>query len=437
MATHMKFRIRALLSVGAIGLALAPNAAFAASRAAPIADLPFTTPAGITVTSLGEVRGKDGILRVGNNRKTTDIYADSRGMTLYTYDKDVEPGKSTCDGECAAAWPAAVPVAAAKATGAWSLTPRADGTKQWAYYGKPVYTFAKDEQPGDKKGSVENTAWKVLSVKAPETTAYPFGITLRDLPDAGGQVLVDSDGKALYAYSGDLKQERAACYAMPCGSNWIVLAAPAITKAVGEFSVAIRPDGSRQWAFRGRPLYRFSGDMLGEDVNGSGVDKRWQPALVARYPVPAEVKIVSTPSNGKIFAAADGKTLYRYSFYQRVQSSDDLRAGPYVTAIGQALGTRACEAECLKAWRPLAAPTNAQPSWHWTILTREDGTRQWAYRGHALYTYVEDKKPGDLMGLNSWDIAVNDKDLHTVSVLAKISADNQLPSAFYWTTAYP
>ncbi len=430
-------RARVLWAAGLIGLTIESGAGFAASRSAPVAEIPFTTPVGITVTSLGEVRGKDGVLRVNNNRKTTDIFADARGMTLYTYDKDVEPGKSTCEAECAAKWPAAAPAPAAKPTGAWSLIVRADGTKQWAFEDKPVYTYAKDEQPGDKNGSVDDTAWKVLAVKAPETTTYPFGITLRDLPDAGGQVLVDSDGKTLYAYAGDLKQERGSCHAAPCGSNWVVLPAPAVAKAVGEFSIAIRPDRTRQWAFRGQPLYRFTGDMLAEDVNGSGIDKRWQPALVARYPIPAEVKIVSTPSSGKIFTGRDGRTLYRYSFYQRVQSNDEVRAGPYITAIGQAIGTRACEAECLKTWLPVLAPKGAQPSWHWTILTRDDGTRQWAYRGHALYTYADDKKPGEMRGLNSWDIRTNDKDLQSISVLAKIGADNQLPSAFYWTTAYP
>ncbi len=33
-------------------------------------------------------------------------YADAHGMTLYTFDKDDQPGKSACAGDCATAWPA-------------------------------------------------------------------------------------------------------------------------------------------------------------------------------------------------------------------------------------------------------------------------------------------------------------------------------------------
>ena len=177
--------------------------------------------------------------------------------------------------------------------------------------------------------------------------------------------------------------------------------------------------------------------MLAEDVNGNGVDKRWQAALVVRYPMPAEVSIRATPANGKAFATANGMMLYRYSFFQRVQSTDEARSGPYMTAVAQELGTRACTGECLKTWRPLISGKSAQPSWHWTLLDRDDGTKQWAYRGHPLYTFAEDKKPGDINGLNVWDTGITDKDLKVEGVMTRINADNQLPSSFYWTTAYP
>ena len=406
-------------------------------HAAQDSDIPFITPAGITVAALGDVRGKDGVLRIDNNRKSNDAFADGRGMTLYTYDKDTA-GTSACKGDCAALWPAAGPVAGAKATGAWSLIKHADGAQQWAYNGKLAYTHAKDEQRGDKNGeALESGAWHVLKATATEGSVYPFGIEARDVADAGGEVLVDPESKTLYAYAGDVKQDRFACATEPCSNTWIAFTAPAIANTFGDFSIVARADGTRQWAYRGKALYKFSGDVLAEDVNGIGVDKRFQPALATRYPLPAEVAIRATPSNGKVFAAAKGMTLYRYSFYQRVQSTDELRAGPYRTAIGQAIGTQACTGACLKTWRPLLASKTAQPSWHWTILTRDEGTRQWAYRGHALYTYAEDKKPGDLMGLNIWDTAITDKDLQIVGMMTKINADNQLPSSFYWTTAYP
>lgn len=62
---------------------------------------------------------------------------------IYTFDRD-EPGKSNCVDRCIAAWPAVVAPAGAKPVGKWTVIARADGTGQWAYDGKPVYTFVRD-----------------------------------------------------------------------------------------------------------------------------------------------------------------------------------------------------------------------------------------------------------------------------------------------------
>lgn len=421
--------------LAAAALILAPLGAHAAGKAS---DVPAITPAGITVFALGDVRGKDGVLRVANNRRITDVYADHRGMTLYTYSGD-KAGVSACTGECARKWTALAPLPGAQPGGSWTLIAHGAAGKQWAYKGKPVYTHAADTQRGEelKGDALENGAWQVIKPQLSASGEYPFGIAARGVADAGGEVLVDYEGMTLYAYAGDLAQEKVSCHAAPCAGKWIILTAPAVANAQGDFSVAVRPDGTRQWAHRGRPLYRYSGDVLPEDVNGIGADKRFSPALVVKYPMPAEVAIRSTPSNGKAFATAKGMTLYRYAFFQRVQSTDELRAGPYLTAVAQELGTRACTGTCLTTWRPLLASKKAQPSWHWTLLDRGDGTQQWAYRGHPLYTYAGDNAPGDINGLNSWDAAINDRDLGVVGTMTKINADNQLPSSFYWTTAYP
>jgi predicted lipoprotein with Yx(FWY)xxD motif len=86
----------------------------------------------------------------------------SNGMTLYTFDKDeTGSGKSACNGKCAENWP---PLAAAdgdKAAGDYSTLARDDGKKQWAYKGKPLYFWAKDQKAGDKTGDGFNNVWHV------------------------------------------------------------------------------------------------------------------------------------------------------------------------------------------------------------------------------------------------------------------------------------
>jgi predicted lipoprotein with Yx(FWY)xxD motif len=86
---------------------------------------------------------------------------DAKGMTLYTFDKDTG-GKSACNGQCATNWPPLKAGAGAEASGDWSLVTRADGSPQWAYKGKPLYTWTKDKNPGDVTGDgVFNGAWHV------------------------------------------------------------------------------------------------------------------------------------------------------------------------------------------------------------------------------------------------------------------------------------
>ncbi|UXY53127.1 COG4315 family predicted lipoprotein [Pseudomonas tohonis] len=85
------------------------------------------------------------------------MLVDHQGMTLYTFDKDAE-GMSHCSGECAKNWP---PLIGAKAEGKWSLIERDDGSSQWAYDGKPLYTFVMDKKAGDRTGDGKMQVWHV------------------------------------------------------------------------------------------------------------------------------------------------------------------------------------------------------------------------------------------------------------------------------------
>jgi predicted lipoprotein with Yx(FWY)xxD motif len=88
------------------------------------------------------------------------IYTDAKGMALYTFDKD-EAGKSNCYDNCAKNWPPFAAAADATAEGDWTIVDRTDGTKMWAYDGKPLYTFIKDTKPGEVMGDGANNVWHV------------------------------------------------------------------------------------------------------------------------------------------------------------------------------------------------------------------------------------------------------------------------------------
>lgn len=79
------------------------------------------------------------------------VLTDGKGMTLYTFDKDSE-GKSACNGPCATNWPVLKAEASDAPADGYTIIARDDGSKQWAYKGKPLYTWTKDQKPGDKNG---------------------------------------------------------------------------------------------------------------------------------------------------------------------------------------------------------------------------------------------------------------------------------------------
>lgn len=90
------------------------------------------------------------------------VFTDSAGMTLYTFDKDpAGAGKSVCNGPCATAWPPLMASASAAASGDWTIITRDDGSKQWAYKGKPLYLWVKDKNPGDRTGDGVNKVWSL------------------------------------------------------------------------------------------------------------------------------------------------------------------------------------------------------------------------------------------------------------------------------------
>lgn len=67
-------------------------------------------------------------------------------------------------------------------------------------------------------------------------------------------------------------------------------------------------------------------------------------------------------------------------------------------------GKSACAGPCTSNWPPVTADKDDKASDDFTIITREDGTRQWAHKGQPLYLYKADQKPGDKAGDNFRDM---------------------------------
>ncbi len=105
--------------------------------------------------------------------------------------------------------------------------------------------------------------------------------------------------------------------------------------------------------------------------------------------MPSNVKIGET-AQGKVLTNAKGMTLY--TFKKDVADS----------------GVSMCKGVCAKHWPPLQAPLGFLPGGGWNEIVRANGLTQLAYHGKPLYTFIKDKKPGDITGngfKHLWDLA--------------------------------
>jgi predicted lipoprotein with Yx(FWY)xxD motif len=79
------------------------------------------------------------------------------------------------------------------------------------------------------------------------------------------------------------------------------------------------------------------------------------------------------------------------------------------TSDKDATGKSNCNGECAQYWPPLIANPGSIPAGYMTLITRSDGQMQWAAHGSPLYTYVDDKQPGDVKGNNyhnNWHVVM-------------------------------
>ncbi|MEO5606872.1 MAG: hypothetical protein ABIR13_04745 [Polaromonas sp.] len=90
--------------------------------------------------------------------------------------------------------------------------------------------------------------------------------------------------------------------------------------------------------------------------------------------------------SGGALVAANGMTLYTF---------DNDKAGS---------GKSVCNGPCAGLWLPLLATAGDQPKGDYSVLTRDDGATQLAYKGKPLYFYKADQKAGDRTGDNFKDV---------------------------------
>jgi predicted lipoprotein with Yx(FWY)xxD motif len=112
----------------------------------------------------------------------------------------------------------------------------------------------------------------------------------------------------------------------------------------------------------------------------------WMPIALAQMAEPAKV---GDTAKGKALVDTKGMTLY-------ILDRDNVA------------GKSTCNGQCATNWPPFMAAADGHAMGSWTIITRDDGSKQWAYKNKPLYYWKDDKKAGDAEGdgrNNVWHIA--------------------------------
>jgi predicted lipoprotein with Yx(FWY)xxD motif len=225
--------------------------------------------------------------------RTGHMVITSKGYSVYSSDADA-PNKSNCNDECLRDW---APVAApqiAKPRGEWTVIERSPGVLQWAYRGKPLYTYRVEKRTRSMTGS-DVPGWR--NVFTQRAYSPPSEFTVQD--SRIGQVLADASGKTIYLYHcNDDALDQQACdhpdapqeYRLAicgnfdpkvCQETFPYVPARRGAKADSALwtAIDIDPNTGRRaksgesgaitvWAYRDRPVYTYGEDEKPGDVNG-------------------------------------------------------------------------------------------------------------------------------------------------------------------------
>lgn len=100
--------------------------------------------------------------------------------------------------------------------------------------------------------------------------------------------------------------------------------------------------------------------------------------LAALLPVALLAQANPTLENNGVLTNRDGRTLYTFD--------------------KDSSGKSNCSGGCLAAWPAFTVANPKLAGGDFSIVVRDDGSQQWAWRGKPLYFFAGDAKAGDING---------------------------------------
>ncbi|MCB2107449.1 MAG: hypothetical protein KDE14_07100 [Rhodobacteraceae bacterium] len=388
-----------------------------------------TFAAGITASARGEefaLPGTTDPLPAGVTVQLTyegPTFADENGMTVYWTRIDVEPNISKCTDlqwttafhegtlftymlpypyeyapvrrTCIEKFPPFQPVEGAKPVGKWKIIERPDGLKQWTYEGRPLYKYMFDKVPGE----AAERGWR----RAMTSPVYmPAGIQI--IKTTMGLALGDRDGMTLYTNANDTK-DMSICD-VACSRTWTPVTAAAGAADSGPWSLLRRPDGQKQWAYDGKPVYTYPADEVPAAVDGA-MENGWSPLILIPVPTPPEgIKITETPE-GPVYTDKNGMTIYWLICHE--ENAEHLSCDREGDTMAYMHGLCGGPERCADTFKLIKVTDESRKEDKlWSIRKvdlknplrklgdDEEGTKVWLYQRRLVFTYGGDEFPAQM-----------------------------------------
>jgi predicted lipoprotein with Yx(FWY)xxD motif len=230
-------------------------------------------------------------------------------------------------------------------------------------------------------------------------------------------VFADARGLTLYTFDGD-RPGQSNCVGECRESFQPVLAAPG-DEPFGEWSIIARANGEQQWALRDRPLYTYIKDVDPGSIAGNSPAQTGAPRLDgAGRPVGGGYRGSFSGELAEPNVIPEGWKVAQFYPITGIELPPGLSVQEVADAAAFSLvdhrlhtlyvNSKPGPIEPDPDWIPLPAPMIAHAFGDFDVLDRNDGIRQWTWRGRGLYRYAGDLAPGYANGTatgENWIVA--------------------------------
>lgn len=255
--------------------------------------------------------------------------------------------------------------------------------------------------PSTTTTSSTSSSSTTTSTSSTTTTSASQAYTIRVGTNANvGRYLENGSGVTLYMFAADLPGNGTSACTGSCAAAWPPFYASSLTLPSGlspsNFSTITRPDGSKQTAYNGWPLYYYvadtsAGSMFGEGLNQFG--GLW-------YAIPPTLQ----QSGGQIVGGSPYNVGVAYKPSIGLYLTNGTGFALYFRATDTAnSGTTTCNTSiCEKNWPVFyTAALKLAPGLStadFGTITPYNSTRIVTYDGYALFYWIGDAAPGDTLG---------------------------------------